>query len=91
MPKSYIDYVLTERKPKTDVYLVYSRSSMDELGEIKWYAPWRQYCFFPSEETIWSKGCLNEVNSLIDKFMDEWRTRRSEFKKWQESGGSKNG
>jgi len=83
MTKSYIDYVLIESKPKTDVFQVYSRSSLESLGEIKWYAPWRQYCFFPDEETVWSKGCLNEVNSLIEKFMDEWRTRRAEYKKWQ--------
>ena len=74
--KSYIDYELIEEKPKTDVYQVYSRSSFDELGIIKWYAPWRQYCFFPEEGTVWSKGCLNEVNDLIKKFMEEWKTRR---------------
>jgi len=71
--KSYIEYMLTGTKPKTNVYTIFSKSSGDRLGEIKWYAPWRQYCFFPDEETIWAKGCLNEVNFLIEKFMKEWR------------------
>lgn len=74
--KKYIDYTLVEEKPKTDVYIVYAKSSLDTLGMIKWYAPWRQYCFFPADETIWSKNCLNEVNALIEKFMEEWKTRR---------------
>jgi len=76
MGKSYIDYVLVESKPKTDVFTVFSRSSLEELGTIKWYAPWRQYCFFPLEGTVWSRGCLDEVNLLIEKFMHEWKCRR---------------
>jgi len=78
--KSYIEYMLTGQKPKTNVYTIFSKSSGDRLGEIKWYAPWRQYCFFPDEETIWFKGCLNEINFLIKKFMDERKTQSSEGK-----------
>lgn len=79
--KSYIDYVLVEEKPKTDVYAIFARSTLAELGIIQWHAPWRQYCFFPVENTIWSKGCLNEVNALLNKFMDEWKARRELAKK----------
>lgn len=75
--KSYIEYRLTGTKPKTNVYTIFSKSLGDRLGEIKWYAPWRQYCFFPDEGTVWSKGCLNEVNVFIKQFMDAWKLGRA--------------
>lgn len=41
------------------------------LGEIKWHAPWRRYCFFPAETTIFDLTCLNEVTKFIDERMKE--------------------
>ena len=73
--KSYIDFELIAEKPKTSVFSIVSKRYGDELGIVKWYAPWRQYCFFPSEETIWNRGCLREVNEFIQKLMDERKKR----------------
>ena len=57
----YIDYVLFELKPKTGVYRVFNKKSGITLGIIKWYPAWRQYCFFPLGNTIFSKGCLDDI------------------------------
>jgi len=46
---------------KTSLYIVHSKSSDAVLGMIKWYGPWRQYCFFPVTDTIWSDECLEDV------------------------------
>jgi len=75
MLKKYVEFELVATKSKTNVYSVLSRSSGDFLGEIKWYGPWRQYCFFPAQQTVWSKGCLAEVNSFIQKLMDKRKKR----------------
>ena len=69
--KSYIDYVLVDEKPKTDVFTVFSRSSLEELGTIKWYAPWRQYCFFPESGTVFNVSCLNDVNHFIEQLRQQ--------------------
>ena len=82
---SYIEYMLIGTRPKTNIYGVFSKSSGDRLGIIKWYASWRQYCFFPELDTVWSKGCLNEVNYLIEKFMNEWRSQSSASKARKEN------
>lgn len=71
--KSYVTFEVDHELPKTAVYAVCSRSSGDGLGWIKWYAPWRQYCFFPHSETIWAKNCLIEVNEFIEGLMNERR------------------
>jgi hypothetical protein len=65
---SYLNFVeidISKRKPtpKTLLVLVNSARTGDPLGEIKWYGPWRQYCFFPLENTIFNNGCLDEIST----------------------------
>jgi len=71
MNKSYIEFELIEEKPKTKVFNVKNKNSSVILGIIKWFSSWRQYCFFPSEETIFSYGCMNEVIDFIQELMKE--------------------
>ena len=56
---------------KTKVYAVNSKSGKDWLGVIKWYAPWRQYCFLPDPGCVFSRGCLKDVEDFIEKLMEE--------------------
>lgn len=60
---------LTARK--TSIVYVISKSSGDELGLIKWYGPWRQFCFWPALDTIFNVGCLEEIQTVIKLLMDE--------------------
>jgi hypothetical protein len=32
-----------------------------ELGQVKWFSPWRRYCFFPLTNTIFDAACLTEI------------------------------
>lgn len=67
----YIRFNLIEKKAKTNVYSVVNISGKYPLGEIRWHPPWRQYCLFPYESTIWNKDCLDMVNGFIQKLMEE--------------------
>lgn len=58
---------------KTVVSLVTSVSSGDLLGQVAWYGPWRQYCFYPASSTVWNVGCLEAVNTKIADLMMERR------------------
>jgi len=55
---------------KTDIWHLLSKSSHALLGVVKWYAPWRQYCFFPESETLYSVGCLNDVRNFLGGLKD---------------------
>ncbi len=74
----YIRITALPAKPrrKTRVYEVGSLSSDTCLGVIKWHGAWRQYCFFPAAETLWSRGCLADV---ID-FLERLKTERAEVR-----------
>lgn len=64
----HITMIKTEDKPKTSVFDVYSKHE-DILGEVKWYAQWRQYCFFPEDDCVFSKGCMSDINNFMGQLM----------------------
>ncbi len=69
----YLRFIEIKSKPKTKVYLVWSKFSDDELGKIKWYPQWRNYCFFPPHalDTVYSDRCLKSISEFITKLNDE--------------------
>lgn len=65
----YIRFELrTKRMPevKTEVWGVVSKRTGMELAVVKWFAPWRRYALFPSDDTIWDAGCLFAVQEHIE-------------------------
>ncbi len=65
------------RKLKTLIYWCVSNRGNDYLGTVKWFGRWRQYCFFPAEEAVFSVGCMNDI---ID-FIKQLESLRNEAKK----------
>ncbi len=65
----YISILLTERRPKTNVWTVFSTRTGNPLGHIKWFGRWRQYTFMPEFDTVFSSGCLNDIQDFIDNEM----------------------
>ena len=43
----------------------------DQLGEVRWHAPWRQYCYYPAGPAVYSKGCLSDIEAFIGQLMDD--------------------
>jgi len=64
----YLRFIKLERPPskKTDIILIDSVSGNYTLGRIEWFGRWRQYCFFPYEETVWNIGCMKEVYEVLE-------------------------
>ena len=52
-----------------------------EIGRIKWYGAWRQYCFFPNEDTVWSRGCIREVHIFINNLTEERKVANNKIEK----------
>lgn len=81
MTISETDYLrFTDNTPpdrKTKVVAVWStRIRGVRLGEIYWFGRWRQYAFFPSPDTVWSRDCLLHVAAEVEKLNTEWRELR---------------
>lgn len=72
----YLVFEDFQTKRKTKYVLVSNKNSEDLIGVIKWYAPWRQYCFFPASDTIWNTTCLDDVQEVISKLMQDRKTKK---------------
>jgi len=67
----YIDFVLILEGTKTNKWHIISKSSGAVLGLIKWYAPWRQYCFLTLFTVVWNVDCLRSVQEFITAEMEK--------------------
>ena len=58
----------TENTPpglKTRVFECHNNRSGAILGLVKWYGPWRQYCFF-TEAAIFNADCLKYIGGFLN-------------------------
>ncbi len=55
----------TSKSGKTQTFSVRNRAHGDELGTIAWHGPWRQYCYSPADFTLYSAGCLRDVEGVL--------------------------
>jgi len=60
----YLDFEETDSKPKTRVWNVLTRHG-DDFGEIKFYAPWRQYCYV-IDDLVFSRQCLKDLYEFVE-------------------------
>lgn len=61
-------YIHFERIPsmtKTSKWICLNNKSMVPLGIVKWLPAWRQYCFFPEADLVFSVGCLKDICEFI--------------------------
>lgn len=66
----YLTFVeLNYLNKKTKTVLV--KAEYTYLGTIKWYSPWRTYCFFPTPDTLYDTKCLQDIGSYIDNLIAE--------------------
>jgi len=50
---------------KKGTYSCRNRKSNAEIGKVRWYGPWRQYCYFPTIQAAYSDGCLQDIADFI--------------------------
>lgn len=70
----YIRFETYAKKLKTKVYGVVNIKSGFRIGIIKWYSAWRQYCFYPDEETIFNTECMQYIIDFIKELMEKRKT-----------------
>jgi len=67
----YIEMNLLSQTEKTQCWAVRNKKSQLLLGRVGWSGAWRQYIFEPWENTIFSKGCLEDICYFIKQLMDK--------------------
>ena len=71
MTQTYLNFQEQETETKTKRWTITSTVGGGFLGMIRWYAPWRKYCFFPASElTVFDSSCLMAIVGFIDEQMN---------------------
>ena len=63
-----LSFVSREFTGKTYVWDVFCSNAA--LGQVRWYAPWRRYCFMPATATVFDASCLSEIVEFIGGQME---------------------
>ena len=72
MDSKYLCFEELEAKTKTKQFAVKNKTSGFILGYVKWYAPWRKYCFFINQaDLVFDAGCLTDITDFIGELMIE--------------------
>ncbi len=73
MPEPRLKFVPVRSTGKTFIWNILNGQVW--LGEVRWYAPWRRYCFYPKAGTIFDASCLREIVWFIDQQMQARKDR----------------
>lgn len=71
MKNKYLIFKIIGHTPKTKIVEVQSKLHGYKLGIIKWYGAWWQYVFYPEKETLYSKGCMEDIIEYIKGLKNE--------------------
>jgi hypothetical protein len=72
MNSKYLYFEELGSNPKTKRFAVLNKTSEFILGYVKWYAPWRKYCFFINQaDLVFDARCLADIYNFIDRLMSE--------------------
>jgi len=63
-------------KLKTKIFKVFNKETLHQLGEIKWYAPWRKYSFFPANHLVFESTCMDDISRFMKQLMEERKPKK---------------
>lgn len=61
----YLKFIKLDYNGKTTKWSCQNKHHGEELGIIKWHPSWRQYCYFPMIQAVYSAGCLDDIADFI--------------------------
>ena len=67
----YIDFEQIPFTGKTARFKIWAIVSGDLLGKIQYRPSWRCYVFEPCFPTVWSSGCLQDIQVFLNDLNDE--------------------
>ena len=62
---THVYFAVEYETSKTTVWSCRNLKSDAVLGYVKWYGPWRQYCFVPEVDTVFSRSCMVDIENFI--------------------------
>lgn len=71
---THITFLKLDSSTKTQRWQVTAIADFADLGEIRWFARWYQYSFFPAANTVFEKTCLRDIAAFCEDKTKEHKT-----------------
>ncbi len=62
---SFLNFI-NERPSATGITKIWDVVSGGYIGKVSWYGPWRKYCFYPNDNSLYDQTCLREVADFLE-------------------------
>jgi hypothetical protein len=66
----------TSEGKRTNKYSVRNKKTGHILGKLIWHTGWRQYCYFPRADCVYSAGCLKDIAGFLEVINHEHKMKR---------------
>lgn len=63
----------------THIFSVTIRETGAKLGDVKWFARWRKYCWYPLN-AVFDEGCQREIADFLRMVTTEHKDKRQQEK-----------
>ena len=60
---------------KTKIWHVLTKDTSSKLGQVRWYAPWRRYTFWPNANCVFEQDCLRDIADFVQKKTEAHRKK----------------
>lgn len=71
----FLNFTEVRDTGKTKVWYVYNKDGSTLLGRVSWHGPWRRYCFFSFDSTLYDAACLADVAHFMQLRMNERKNK----------------
>jgi len=51
---------------KTKTWAVIAKADGFVLGQVRWFARWYQYSFYPNSDTVYERTCLRDIAAFCE-------------------------
>lgn len=73
----YFHWIGSSASGTTQIFEVTTKNTPTViLGIVKWFAPWRQYSFYPNGDTVFEKDCLRDIAVFCEDKTKEQRAKK---------------
>ena len=71
----YLEFVRVEFGGKTSKWDCQTRNGV-VLGSVGWHCGWRQSCYFPKCQAVYSAGCLSDISTFLNQLNRDAKEKR---------------
>lgn len=65
---TYIEFIkIGEVSRAVPIFRCQNIKNKDDLGMVQFYAPWKQFCYYPINDIVLNETCINDISFFVSQ------------------------